>query len=411
MKKSIIFSLIAMTFVAFTITGCDPQDKPGEVTNTITNLTVKPAQLVLTPGESTRLAAMTEPAGANVAIKWTSSNPDVASVSNNGTVTAEAIGQAKITAKAGDFTATCEVTVKSVYETLNFTGAFVLNWDTTYSDKLDTLSAPGWGPYVCKQALCHVELFTEGFYVNDELDLAGADKGAILSFDAPFDWAPAWCNGGQPAYFILGKWYILSEYADSAYSNVGYEASINQPAFAGAISDYMTAAYIDKDQTRARQAIELAATQISGATLTTYEYHTKEEGYSDDGYYGSAIPELFFGKGWVDINNNYSASGYMCSIESYKLTADELLFDEDTTTNEFHTYGVHFRETETSFELVDSLVTFGQNYKYELAAAAASAPAHKVAPKRQSFQVHMLTPEQKARHQAALNRKAEIKKK
>ncbi len=408
MKKSIILSLIAIVFVAFAVTSCDKKEEGGATS--ITALTIKPAQLVLTPGESSRLAALTEPAGANVAITWTSSNPDVASVSNNGTVTAVDLGTATITATSGNFTSTCEVTVKSVYETLNFTGAFVLNWDTTYSDKLDTLSAPGWGPYVCKQALCHVEIFTEGFYVNDELDLAGADRGAILSFDAPFDWAPAWCNGGKPSYFILGKWYIYSEYADSAYSNVGYEASINQPAFAGAINDYLTAT-INKDQTRARQAIELAATQISGATLTTYEYHTKEEGYSDDGYYGSAVPELYFGKGWVDIANNYSASGYMCSIESYKLTADELLFDEDTTTNEFHTYGVHFRETETSFELVDSLVTFGQNYKYELAAAAASAPAHKVAPKRQSFQVHMLTPEQKARHQAALNRKAEIKKK
>ena len=45
-------------------------------------------------------------------VTWTSSNPSVASVDQNGKVTALQEGTAVITAKAGDKTATCSVTVK-----------------------------------------------------------------------------------------------------------------------------------------------------------------------------------------------------------------------------------------------------------------------------------------------------------
>ena len=60
MKKSIIFSLIAMTFVAFTVTSCNPEKQKDPTNTSITGLTVKPSQLVLSVGESTRLAYVTE---------------------------------------------------------------------------------------------------------------------------------------------------------------------------------------------------------------------------------------------------------------------------------------------------------------------------------------------------------------
>ena len=56
MKKSIIFSLIAMTFVAFTVTSCNPEKPKDPINTSITGLTVKPSQLALSVGESTRLA-------------------------------------------------------------------------------------------------------------------------------------------------------------------------------------------------------------------------------------------------------------------------------------------------------------------------------------------------------------------
>ena len=45
---------------------------------------------------------------------WTSDNPAVATIDATGKVTAVAEGEATITAKAGDKTATCKVTVKVV---------------------------------------------------------------------------------------------------------------------------------------------------------------------------------------------------------------------------------------------------------------------------------------------------------
>lgn len=50
-------------------------------------------------------------------VTWTSSNPAVATVDDNGTVHAVAPGEATITATAGDKTATCKVTVKATLPT------------------------------------------------------------------------------------------------------------------------------------------------------------------------------------------------------------------------------------------------------------------------------------------------------
>lgn len=49
-------------------------------------------------------------------VKWSSSNPDVAAVDGNGTVSASAVGTANIEAKVGNFTKTCAVTVLAPLE-------------------------------------------------------------------------------------------------------------------------------------------------------------------------------------------------------------------------------------------------------------------------------------------------------
>ena len=64
--------------------------------------------LAMKTGESSTLAATVSPTGTSVA--WSSSNTSVASVSN-GKVTAVGAGTATITAKVGDKTATCTVSV------------------------------------------------------------------------------------------------------------------------------------------------------------------------------------------------------------------------------------------------------------------------------------------------------------
>ena len=78
-----------------------------------------PESLEITEGEELPIAAVVNPADAtNPALTWTSSDPAVATVDNEGNVTAVAVGEAVITAtSAADLTtkASCKVTVKAAY--------------------------------------------------------------------------------------------------------------------------------------------------------------------------------------------------------------------------------------------------------------------------------------------------------
>jgi len=80
----------------------------------VTGVTLNKNELILIPGETETLIANVHPADAtNKNITWTSSNPEVATVTDNGIVTAISNGTADITVttKDGRKTATCVVTV------------------------------------------------------------------------------------------------------------------------------------------------------------------------------------------------------------------------------------------------------------------------------------------------------------
>lgn len=77
----------------------------------VTSITLDKTSLALEEGATATLVATVLPAdAADKTVTWSCSNPAVATVAE-GLVTAVAVGTATITAAAGDFTATCEVTV------------------------------------------------------------------------------------------------------------------------------------------------------------------------------------------------------------------------------------------------------------------------------------------------------------
>ena len=79
----------------------------------VEGITLDKYYLELTEGETGAITATVTPYNAtNKTVTWSSGNPTIAAVDQNGTVTAVAEGTATITAKAGDKTATCTVTVK-----------------------------------------------------------------------------------------------------------------------------------------------------------------------------------------------------------------------------------------------------------------------------------------------------------
>ena len=80
----------------------------------VESITLDKTITTLRAGESVTLTATVKPDGAtDNTVTWSTSNDSVASVSN-GIVTAKKIGSATITAKAGDMTATCAITVEDI---------------------------------------------------------------------------------------------------------------------------------------------------------------------------------------------------------------------------------------------------------------------------------------------------------
>lgn len=76
------------------------------------NLSLKTVNLEV--GDTVTLKATVDPENTTDQLAWSSSNNTVATVDENGKVTAVGAGKATITAKAGNQTATCEVTVYEV---------------------------------------------------------------------------------------------------------------------------------------------------------------------------------------------------------------------------------------------------------------------------------------------------------
>ncbi|HBI59778.1 MAG TPA: hypothetical protein DDY31_00965 [Lachnospiraceae bacterium] len=88
----------------------------------VENVDLDKKDIVLGIGESTVLAAIISPDDAtNQLVTWKSENPNVATVDDNGKVTAVGIGSTTIiaTAEDGEYTATCIVTVQKKEDSSN----------------------------------------------------------------------------------------------------------------------------------------------------------------------------------------------------------------------------------------------------------------------------------------------------
>lgn len=85
---------------------------------TVSKVTLSKTNANMVAGETLKLTASISPKNVNVSYKasWKSSNTSVASVSNDGTVTAVSAGSAKITYTAGGKSASCTVSIVSAMD-------------------------------------------------------------------------------------------------------------------------------------------------------------------------------------------------------------------------------------------------------------------------------------------------------
>ncbi len=115
MKK--IFYCAAMA-IAVVLVGCNP---PVE-DNKYTSISLKPNELTLVAGDTTQVSLLYQPASAaHPDATWASSDTNVVKIIGKGIVVAkDTIGNATITAKVDNLTATCEVKVDIVQNLTGF---------------------------------------------------------------------------------------------------------------------------------------------------------------------------------------------------------------------------------------------------------------------------------------------------
>ena len=135
MKKYLIVLAAAVVALA----SCNKGSEGG---SEYTKLAFKETSITLAVDESAKLNQnLTWEPSSLVAptCEWASSNTAVATVNQNGLVTAVAEGEANITAKHGDLTAVCKVTVQGAEDMIEWAGWTVWNFDeeTPLCDPVD----------------------------------------------------------------------------------------------------------------------------------------------------------------------------------------------------------------------------------------------------------------------------------
>lgn len=119
----------------------------------VTGITLDKTSAELETGETLQLTATVAPANAtDKTVTWKSSDETIATVDQNGLVKAVGIGEATITASAGDQTAECALTVKS-----GTVGVEIVGFDSTAPIKVYDLN----GRYIADK----VENLEGGFYI------------------------------------------------------------------------------------------------------------------------------------------------------------------------------------------------------------------------------------------------------
>lgn len=84
-------------------------------TVSISGVSLNKTEIVLDTGHTEQLTATVRPSNAtDKTVTWSSDDPGIATVSSSGLVTAVTGGTAYITAKAGNYTATCKVVVRAI---------------------------------------------------------------------------------------------------------------------------------------------------------------------------------------------------------------------------------------------------------------------------------------------------------
>ena len=162
-----------------------------------TGISLNKTAATIYTGNTETLIATVEPTDTTDTVVWTSSKESVATVDNTGKVTAVAPGTATITAKAGDKTATCTVTVENAPCTHTS--------KTPVPAKVSTCEEKGWDAYF-KCDDCG-QLFDNAGNKIDAIPYLSLAAHSLTPVAAK---AATCTENGNKAYYkcdVCGKWF------------------------------------------------------------------------------------------------------------------------------------------------------------------------------------------------------------
>ena len=135
--------MLCAALLALHVIGCE-QDSASVA---VERVTLDMTELTLTRGETARLTAAVMPENADdKTVTWHSPDTSIATVGNDGTVTAVNVGTATITAWASGFTATCAITVKLNVHSITLEPEFlslIVGTTENLATSVDWLGNPG----------------------------------------------------------------------------------------------------------------------------------------------------------------------------------------------------------------------------------------------------------------------------
>ena len=161
--KTLLILATSLFLTSGCLVACGKKDKGGDdpvvVEDKILSIALNKTSLELSFGDTETLVATVEVSGnPDKTVSWSSSNADVVTVNNNGLVTAVGTGSATITARAGDKSASCAVSVEAILATGAFSYANASNEDRT--EILGALEK-----WAVDKKLTGITLFEDGGYV------------------------------------------------------------------------------------------------------------------------------------------------------------------------------------------------------------------------------------------------------
>lgn len=157
----------------------------------VTSVTVAPeGPLTATVGDSITFTATVMPEDAtDRVVTWTSSNPELASIDDNGVMSAIAAGQVTIIASAGTMSASVEVTIENVYVAVtdiitNVEGDLLkMHWGETFQLELSVVPENATEQTIDYSFLRYNNDLEEFYYVKESEYLTVSEDGLITVFE------------------------------------------------------------------------------------------------------------------------------------------------------------------------------------------------------------------------------------